>query len=302
MSFSEKNLMALAGSNYSDLTEEELRTEFGKQLDAGFHGLCFSPYAGDQRPGSVLRGEQIQNRLDIIKPYTDWIRTFSCADGNEMIPKIAHENGLKTMVGAWLGKNLEDNEKELANVVEIAKAGYADCVAVGNEVMYRKDLSEEKMIEYIVRVKKEIPDIPVGYVDAYYEFSNRPAITEASDVIYANCYPYWEGCQFEYSLLYMKNMYHQACKAAKGKKVIISETGWPSQGTAHGKANPSIEYALKYFLNTQEWAKSDGVDVFYFSSFDEDWKISDEGDVGAYWGIWDKNGDLKFGELEEAQS
>jgi len=34
----------------------------------------------------------------------------------------------------------------------------------------------------------------------------------------------------DYSLLYMKQMYQQALRAGQGKKVIITETGWPSQG------------------------------------------------------------------------
>ncbi|MBT3481549.1 MAG: glycosyl hydrolase [Opitutales bacterium] len=294
MSSSEMNIMALAGTDYLNASEGDLRTAFGKLLDARMHGLCFSPYANDQRPGSELTSEQIQSRLEIIKPYTNWVRTFSCADGNERIPRIAHENGLKTMVGAWLGKDLGDNEKEIANLIEIARAGYADNVAVGNEVLYRDDLSEEQLIAYIDRVKKALPELQVGYVDAYYEFVNRPLLTDACDVVFANCYPYWEGCDFEYSLLYMKDMYHRVSKAAKGKKVVISETGWPSQGTAHEAAEPSVGNALKYFINTQEWARDDDLEVFYFSSFDEDWKIGDEGDVGAYWGIWDKNGELKF--------
>lgn len=51
------------------------------------------------------------------------------------------------------------------------------------------------------QVKQAIPNIPMGYVDAYYEFSERPKITEACDVILTNCYLYWEGCPLEYSLL-----------------------------------------------------------------------------------------------------
>jgi len=51
---------------------------------------------------------------------------------------------------------------------------------------------------------------------------------------------------------------------------------------------------MKYFINTQVWAENQGVEVFYFSSFDEGWKTGTEGDVGAYWGLWDKNGNLKF--------
>jgi exo-beta-1,3-glucanase (GH17 family) len=92
----------------------------------------------------------------------------------------------------------------------------------------------------------------------------------------------------------MQHMYGQALNAAKGKKVIITETGWPSKGESLGDAHPSEMNALKYFINTQLWSKKAGIEVFYFSSFDESWKVGDEGDVGAYWGIWDKNEQLKY--------
>ena len=41
-------------------------------------------------------------------------------------------------------------------------------------------------------------------------------------------------------------------------------------------------------------AETDGVEVFYFSSFDEAWKVDAEGDVGAFWGLWDKDGNPKY--------
>ena len=117
--------------------------------------------------------------------------------------------------------------------------------------MYREEMEESELLEYILRVKEALPDTPVGYVDAYYEFTNRPDITEACDVILANCYPYWEGCHIDYSLLYMKQMYYQAKQAAQGKRVIITETGWPSEGDPLGVAEPGYENALKYFINAQ---------------------------------------------------
>lgn len=42
------------------------------------------------------------------------------------------------------------------------------------------------------------------------------------------------------------------------------------------------------------WAKEEHIELYYFSSFDETWKIDAEGDVGAYWGLWDKNGIYKY--------
>jgi exo-beta-1,3-glucanase (GH17 family) len=232
--------------------------------------------------------------MEIIKPYTKWVRSFSCIEGNENIPRIAHKKGLKTLVGAWLGDDLEMNEEEIESLIALAKEGCVDVAAVGNEVMYRKELTEEQLIEYINRVKEALPGIPVGYVDAYYEFSHRPRITEACDVILANCYPYWEGCPLEYSLNHMKEMFRQAVDAGKGKKVIITETGWPSEGGSLKGAIASQENAMKYFINAQAWSSKEDIDMFYFSSFDESWKTGSEGNVGAYWGLWDKDEKLKF--------
>ncbi len=136
--------------------------------------------------------------------------------------------------------------------------------------------------------------VDVGYVDAYFEFATHPRVTDACDVILANCYPFWEGCPAEHSLLYMKEMYRRAVSVANGKKVIISETGWPNVGTPEKGAVPSTENAIKYFVNAYQWAEEDNIEIFYFSSFDETWKVDAEGDVGAYWGLWDKDGNLKY--------
>ena len=145
---------------------------------------------------------------------------------------------LRRLVGAWLGDDLEKNELEIEALIKLAQDGYVDVAAVGNEVMYREDLTEEQLLDYIRRVKAAVPNIPVGYVDAYYEFEDRPAITEICDVILANCYPFWEGCSIEYSLLYMKDMYRRTEKVAAGKKIIITETGWPNKGQTFYGAVP----------------------------------------------------------------
>ena len=281
--------------NYlKEKSEQENKNLFIEILNSGVHGFCFSLYEDGQKPGDIISEAQVRRRMQILKPHCSWIRSFSCTEGNEHIPVIAKEFGMKTLVGAWLGNDPEINEREIKGLIQLAKDGYVDIAAVGNEVMYRKDLTEDELLEFIYRVKKEIPDIPVGYVDAYYEFSHRPRITEACDVILSNCYPFWEGCPFENSLSYMKDMYHQALAAGKGKKVIITETGWPSKGENLKGSVPSHDNALQYFINTQLWSMDENIEIFYFSSFDESWKTGPEGEVGAYWGIWDKHEKLKY--------
>jgi GPH family glycoside/pentoside/hexuronide:cation symporter len=272
----------------------DLGGEFAAALHAGVHGLCFSPYLEGQGPGSIVSEAQIRARLGIIRPYTRWIRSFSCTEGHEQTPRIAHELGLKTLVGAWLGQDRAINEREIAGAIAVAKAGHADILAVGNEVMLREDMSEDDLLGYINRVKQAVPGVPVGYVDAYFLFEKHPRITAACDVVLTNCYPFWEGCPREEAIAYMQGMYRRTVAVAAGKKVIISETGWPHTGTAFHGAVPSVEGAMRYFIDTYRWARQDGVEVFYFSAFDEAWKVGAEGDVGAYWGLWDKDGLPKY--------
>ncbi|MBT8449287.1 MAG: glycosyl hydrolase [Gammaproteobacteria bacterium] len=290
----EAYVMSLAGIDITNKADDELRAIFRTALKAGMHGLCFSPYEEGQSPGAHLTEEQVRRRLEIIRPYTNSVRSFSTTEGNEFIPMIAKEMGMKTLVGAWLGREDEMNEAEIAGLIDLAQKGYVDVAAVGNEVLYRKDLTEDQLLDYMYRVKAEIPGIPVGYVDAYYEFENCPRVTEACDVILANCYPYWEGCALEYALPYMKDMYHRALRSGGGKRVIVTETGWPSQGELFHGAQPSEANAIKYYIDTQKWSQEEDIEIFYFSSFDENWKVGAEGDVGAFWGLWDKDENLKY--------
>ncbi len=299
MSFRAEHVVSLMpetkGHYLENETEESLQGLFAEILQNGVHGFCFSLYEEGQKPGDAISETQVRRRMQILKPHTQWIRSFSCTDGNELIPLVAKEMGLKTLVGAWLGTDPEVNQREIEGLVRLANEGLVDIAAVGNEVLYRNDLTEEQLLAFMAEVKTQIPShIPLGYVDAYYEFTDHPAITDACDIILCNCYPFWEGCTFEYSLDYMKNMYEQAKQAANGKEVMITETGWPSDGENTKGAQPSAQSARDYFINTQLWSANENIPVFYFSSFDESWKVGDEGVVGAYWGIWDKNENLKY--------
>jgi GPH family glycoside/pentoside/hexuronide:cation symporter len=89
-------------------------------------------------------------------------------------------------------------------------------------------------------------------------------------------------------------MYAFLKTVSKDKKVIITETGWPSEGEAIHQAMPSKINVMKYFIDLNQWSKEQDIEIFYFSSFDEAWKIRHEGDIGQSWGIWDKFEKLKY--------
>ena len=137
MSYRKEQILALAGVDTSQLSKEDLAALFNEYLENSMHGLCFSAYEEGQKPGDQLREEQIDRRMQIIRPHTKWVRSFSCTDGNELVAKSAKKYGLKTLVGAWLGNDPEINQREIEGLIKIAKEGFVDIAAVGNEVMYR---------------------------------------------------------------------------------------------------------------------------------------------------------------------
>jgi GPH family glycoside/pentoside/hexuronide:cation symporter len=200
------------------------------------------------------------------------------------------------MVGAWISADRDRNEKEISTLIDLAESGFVDIAAVGNEVLLRGELAKEEVIAYIRRVKKALPNIPVGCVDTYYQFHNHPDLVDACDIVLANCYPFWEGCPIDHSLVYLQKMYEITLAAANGKPVIITETGWPNEGSSHQNngAKPTNDNAMKYFAAVNSWSREQSIGLFYFSSFDESWKVHHEGDVGQRWGLWDKNEKLKY--------
>lgn len=273
---------------------EGIKTEFSTVFKEGMSGICFSVFTEKQFPGDFITEEQIKKRLEILKPHTQWIRVFSSTHGHENIPKIAKEMGFKILMGAWIGKDETENQQEIQSLIQLIKEGNVDVAAVGNEVLFRGDQNEETLLGYIQQVKNQTLNVPVTYIDVYYEIINHPKLISASDKILINCYPFWEGASIEHAGMYLQEMYHQTQKIAGGKEIIIAETGWPSKGEAVQNAEPSPENLMRYYIEAQKWASKEQINLFYFSSFDESWKIHYEGWAGTSWGLWDVNEKFKF--------
>ncbi len=290
------NLSGAFTSRAAGLAPTQLAALFSQVLDERMHGLCFSPYVDGQVAGDMLPEPQIRRRMDIVAPSTQWVRSFSSTEGHELIPAAARQKGLKTMVGAWIGNDRARNEREIQALVKLAEQGLVDIATVGNEVLLRGELPESELLACIERVRALLPaNVPVGCVDAYSQFLDRPALVKACDVLLPNCYPFWEGADIGQAPLHLHHMHALVKAVAGGKSVIVAETGWPGHGQSVGAAVPSPEHAMRYFIDAQDWARREGVPMFYFSSFDEPWKLGQEGEVGAQWGLWDKTEHLKYG-------
>jgi exo-beta-1,3-glucanase (GH17 family) len=260
-------------------------------------GFNFGPYIDGQDPnlGAVLSEEQIRDRLELVAPYTRWIRVFGSTRGLEHIGRIAHELGLMVACSAWLGRNSAANDEEVAAVIVAGQQGHCDTVIVGSEVLLRNDLSEAQLLAYIAEVKTALPALPVTTADVYTQLLAHPAVIAAVDLVLANYYPYWEGIVLKHAVASLHRAHQRVVAAAGGKPVWVSEAGWPSCGDRKGDAVPSLKNASKFFLNFVSWARTNAVPYLYFAALDESWKAAYEGPQGACWGVFDKYGVMKPG-------
>jgi exo-beta-1,3-glucanase (GH17 family) len=260
-------------------------------------GLDFSPYMDGQAPslGSEISVEQLRNRMLKLRSYSDWIRTYGCTHGLENAGQVAHELQFKAAVGAWLGTDTNANEIEISNLVHVARQGYVDLAIVGNETLLSGSLTETQIVDYLTRVKRELPDVPVTTADTYGEWLSHCSVMDAVDVVLVNYYPFWDGVALSNAVPTLHGWHKRMTNVARAKLVVVSETGWPSAGQQVGEAAPSPQNASFYFLNFLSWAHSNHVPYFYFEAFDESWKTNSEGPLGAHWGVWDKNGKRKPG-------
>ena len=265
---------------------------------AVLYGLDFSPYLTGQDPNlnSQISAAQITSRMQIVAPYTRWIRSFSSTNGLENIPSVARQLGLRVAANAWISGNSAQNNAEINNLIAAANAGRIDIAIVGSEALLRNDVSESQLIAYMNQVRQAIPStIPVTTADTYGTLLAHPNVIAVSDLLFANFYPYWEGVSINNAICSLAQQYQRLVAAAGPKQVIISETGWPSGGNAVGAAVPSPANAAQFFIQFVTWATTNNVPYFYFDAFYENWKAAYEGPQGAHWGIWDTSGVVKTG-------
>ncbi|HCU38476.1 MAG TPA: hypothetical protein DGT21_24575, partial [Armatimonadetes bacterium] len=106
-------------------------------------------------------------------------------------------------------------------------------------------------------------------------------------------HPYWGGTAIEDAVALVLQQYAQLRDRYPSKRVVIGETGWPSDGETVGEARPSAENLRAFAGEFVRRANDADIEYFLFEVFDEAWKTSAEGVVGAHWGLYRSNGRLK---------
>jgi exo-beta-1,3-glucanase (GH17 family)/cellulose synthase/poly-beta-1,6-N-acetylglucosamine synthase-like glycosyltransferase len=270
--------------------------------------ISYAPFEGEKQAGDVTprpTAEQIRKDLAALAPYTNAIRTYSATNGMELVPGIAAEFGLKVTLGIWIDKDEARNEREIRSGIELAKRhSNVKAIFVGNEAVLRGDKTVDQMIALIKRVKKQV-NVPVSTGetwDVWEEVAQSKAdpnyrkeyrLASAVDFVGAHILPYWEGGPASAAVDSIINRYNDLRHILTGKRIEISEFGWPSAGYNRQAAEPGRTEQALVIRNFISRARALGIDYNVIEAFDQPWKTF-EGSVGSYWGLFDTTRTPKF--------
>ncbi|MGN6114757.1 MAG: glycosyltransferase [Nitrobacter sp.] len=270
-----------------------------KQEAPDFKGLLtsvsYAPFEGTAHPDvdNIPTAENIRADMKVLARLTRAIRLYSSTGGVELVPPIANEFGLKVMVGAWIDKHVDRNEREMLAAIDLAKHNSnVNGVVVGNETIYRGDQKVDDLIKLIQRVRSSV-NVPVTTGEIWNIWLEHPELASSVDFIAAHILPYWEGFSSKQAVDQALIIYQKLRDAFPGKRIVIAEFGWPSAGYNLKNADPGPFQQAITLRNFVTKAESIGMEYNIVEAIDQPWKFF-EGGVGPYWGVLNADREPKF--------
>ncbi|MDA0235289.1 MAG: beta-1,6-glucan synthase, partial [Proteobacteria bacterium] len=210
--------------------------------------------------------------------------------GLEHVPELARPLGLKVLLGAWIGYEKTKNARELERAIALANAN-ADVVRaliVGNEVLLRRERTEDEMRE-LIRHAKAHAKVPVTYADVWEFWTRHDSLANEVDFVTVHILPFWEDepVDIELALQHVAETRRHVGEHFAGKKILIGETGWPSAGRQREESKPSRVNQARYIREFVHRAHAEGWDYNLIEAIDQPWKRRLEGTVGGFWGMLD---------------
>ncbi|KDO24925.1 hypothetical protein SPRG_09569 [Saprolegnia parasitica CBS 223.65] len=250
---------------------------------------------------------QIDKDFAILAKITKGVRIYSLTDCNagELVIGAAKKAGLTVWLGLWVGPEPTIFAAEKAKLSSLISSGLVDStvvgVHVGSEAVYRKDVTPEKAISNFKEIKAVLTtakiNLPVTIADIGDTWIANPSMVEAVDVVSANQFPFWENknANDAAAWFYMRMEPLIASATKYKKKILISETGWATGGSAVNTGPTTPAQAAKYFNDFSILAKQMDWDYYYFSSFDMAFNAnaSITDNVEEHFGLFYANGTMK---------
>src|ERR1700710_2221404 len=114
-----------------------------KQQAPDFRGilpsLSYPPFEPGHTVADIIAdSDKVRADLKKLSTLTRAVRLYASTEGNELVPPIAAEFGMKVTVGVWIGQDINRNNREIEAAIKLARRNSNVIgVVVGNETIYR---------------------------------------------------------------------------------------------------------------------------------------------------------------------
>jgi len=243
-------------------------------------GVNYSPYTAN---GGCKDASTVASDLAAFSDCTV-IRLFD-VDCNGIQNVFAANPNFKIMAGV---KNMGDISGSLSTMIS-AVGGKWDriyAVTVGDELINSGQASVSQVQGYISQAKSILSGTYGGVittVDSQNVFQSQPSLCGVVDAVFVNAHPFFDSaCPSSNAGNWLQSQISSISSLCGGKQVIITETGWPWQGSANGAAVPSASDQSAALAAIGAAVTSN---ILYFSAYDSPWMSPGQYGVEPYWGL-----------------
>lgn len=246
-------------------------------------GITYSPYSQD---GGCKSASDVKKDVSALSEYS-YIRIYGvdCDQVSNVVNALGDNQ--KVFLGLYDTGNLENDLKSMKEGVK-GNWDKVHTVSIGNELVNGGQAKPSEVKQMTSKARDTLKGYgykgPVVAVDTFIATINNPELCDASDYIAVNAHAFFDGnVGAEDAGKWAKEQIQKVSKACGGKKkVLITESGWPSKGDTNGKAVPSPQNMKAAIKSLQE---NVGDEVCLFSAFNDMWKSPGFLNVEQYWGI-----------------
>lgn len=250
-------------------------------------GIVYSPYHND---GNCKDTSAIQKDFAQINGYS--MLRLEGTDCSQIanVKDMCKQKGMKMMVGVY---NIADAGSEVGSL--IAQVGgdwdLIDTVSVGNEEVNSKGAGQiPAVLSALGTARSLLKATPfsghVVTVDTFNALQQHPELCHASDYAAANAHPFFDPTTSAGQAGdWVKKTAADVKSACGGKRTVITESGWPSNGSPNGNALPG-QAQQKTALSGIKGAFAS--DMFLLGAYNDHWKKNSPGQFGCeqWYGIY----------------
>jgi exo-beta-1,3-glucanase (GH17 family) len=260
----------------------------------GQPGVTYSPYNAD---GTCKSSSRVFSDFQTIATQYGLVRIYG-VDCNQvaMAVSAAKATGVQLFLGIF---NLDGLDQQIQTLVEgvYAHADWSvvDTISVGNELVNNGQATAQQVINAVYSARQSLRNAgfagPVVTVDTFIAVINNPWLCDYSDFCAMNIHPFFDpNTPASAAGNFLANQVARVRQtlANPDQRIVVTETGWPWQGSANGAAVPGKENQRTALASIRSgFSDSNPGNVIFFTAFNDPWKKAEPSTFYAeqYWGI-----------------